>query len=313
MLAFIFRRVISAVVLVMVVSFLSFMLTWAIPGDPARAILGIAGTAEQVSLKRAELGLDRNAFVAYADWLSHALTGDLGRSWFTNQEVSASISSKLPVTLSITLAAVLVAGAVGLALGLLAAARRGAVDRAIQPVAILGFAIPNFIVAIALLTALAVNLRIFPATGYTALTDDPVQWMRSITLPVIALAVGAGASVAQQTRNAAIFTLGQEYIRTLRGRGLRPSAIYLKHVLRNSAPVALTVLSLQFIGLLSGAVVIEYMFALPGIGALIVGASAQKDQPVIQGTVVVVVVVVVVVNLLMDLIYGWLNPKVRVR
>lgn len=311
MLVFILKRVASAVVLVAVVSFLSFVLTWYIPGDPAREILGITATPEQVLLKRTELGLDQNVFQAYIGWLGEALTGNLGISWFSHQSVTESIASRLPVTLSITVVAVVLAGIVGIALGLWAAARRGVVDQAIQPFSILGFAIPNFIVAIALLTAFAINLRLLPATGFVSFGSDPIGWVRSITLPVLALAVAATAAVAQQTRNAAIATLQQDFIRTLRGRGVSAASLYLKHVLRNSAPVALTVLSLQFIAMLSGAVVIEYMFALPGIGALSVGAATRGDQPLIQGTVIAVVAAVVVVNLAMDLVYAWLNPKAR--
>lgn len=311
MIFFVLRRAAAAVILVGVVSLLSFLLTWFSPGDPARAILGVSASPEQVAEKRAELGLDQNVFLAYAQWLVKAVRGDLGSSWFTNQPVVDSIATRLPVTLSITVAAVLIAGVLGIVIGLWAAARRGIIDSAIQPLAVLGFALPNFIVAIALITVFAINARILPATGWIDFATDPAGWARSMTLPVIALAVAATAAVAQQTRNAAIATLQQDFVRTLRGRGLGSGSIYLKHVLRNSAPVAVTVLSLQFVGLLSGSVVIEYMFALPGIGALTVGAATRQDQPVIQGAVITVVVAVVVVNLLMDLAYAWLNPKVR--
>ncbi|WBU37515.1 ABC transporter permease [Homoserinibacter sp. YIM 151385] len=311
MLAFLLKRVGAAAVLIALVSFISFALTWITPGDPARAILGVSASEEQVAQKRIELGLDQDVLPAFWSWVTKAVTGDLGASWFTNQAVAGSIADRLPVTLSITIAAVLVAGVLGISLGLWAASRRGVVDSLIQPFAVLGFAIPNFIVAIVLLTVLALNLRLLPATGWVDFDDDPAAWGRSMVLPVIALAVAATAAVAQQTRNAAIETLQLDYVRTLRGRGLGAGSIYLKHVLRNSAPVALTVLSLQFIGLLSGAVVIEYMFALPGIGALTVGAATRGDQPVIQGAVITVVIAVVVVNLLMDLAYAWLNPKVR--
>jgi peptide/nickel transport system permease protein len=311
MFLFVLRRVVAAVVLVGVVSFISFLLTWFSPGDPARAILGVSATAEQIAAKRTELGLDQNVFAAYGNWVANALAGDLGSSWFNSQPVSEAIATRLPVTLTITIAAIVIAGAIGIGLGLWAAARRGLIDSAIQPFAVLGFAIPNFIVAIVLITVFAINLRLLPATGWVDFSADPAAWARSMVLPVVALAVAATAAVAQQTRNAAISTLQQDYIRTLRGRGLGNGSIYLRHVLRNSAPVALTVLSLQFVGLLSGAVVIEFMFALPGIGALTAGAATRGDQPLIQGAVITVVIAVVLVNLLMDLAYAWLNPKVR--
>lgn len=311
MLFFVLRRVAAAVVLVGVVSLISFLLTWFSPGDPARSILGVSASAEQIAAKRSELGLDQNVLTAYTQWLVHAVTGDLGSSWFNNQPVSEAVATRLPVTLSITVVAIVLAGAIGISLGLWAATRRGVVDSAIQPFAVLGFAIPNFIVAIVLITLFAISLRLLPATGWVDFSADPAAWARSMVLPVAALAVGATAAVAQQTRNAAIVTLQQDYIRTLRGRGLGSGSIYFRHVLRNSAPVALTVLSLQFVGLLSGAVVIEYMFALPGIGALTAGAATSGDQPLIQGAVITIVIAVVLVNLLMDLAYVWLNPKVR--
>ncbi|MBN9155279.1 MAG: ABC transporter permease [Microbacterium sp.] len=311
MLRFIAQRLGAALVLIVVVSFVAFVLTWFSPGDPALAILGQAASPAALAAKRAELGLDRNVFEAYFAWARHALTGDLGTSWFSNRPVSESIATRLPVTITIAVTAVVLSGVLGAAIGLWAAARRGAVDNAIRPLSVLGYAIPNFIVAILLVTIFAIDLRVLPATGWVDFSTDPGGWLRSIILPVAALSLAAVAAVAQQMRNAAIATLQQDYVRTLRGRGLGGASIYLKHVLRNSAPVALTVLSLQFIGLLSGAVVIEYVFGLPGIGALSVGAAVQQDQPVIQGVVVTVVIVVVVVNLLVDLAYTWLNPKVR--
>ena len=311
MLRFIAQRLGAAVVLIVVVSFVAFVLTWFSPGDPALTILGQTATPELLAAKRTELGLDQNVFEAYFTWAGHALTGDLGTSWFSNRPVSESIATRLPVTITIAVVAIIVSGVLGIAIGLWAAARRGAVDNAIRPLSVLGYAIPNFIVAIVLVTIFAINLRLLPATGWVDFGTDPGAWFRSIILPVAALSLAAIAAVAQQMRNAAIATLQQDYIRTLRGRGLGGGSIYLKHVLRNSAPVALTILSLQFIGLLSGAVVVEYVFGLPGIGSLSVGAALQQDQPVIQGAVVTVVIVVVVVNLLVDLAYTWLNPKAR--
>lgn len=308
---FILQRVAAAIVLIVVVSFVAFTLTWFSPGDPARTILGDSATPELLAAKRTELGLDQNVFAAYANWAGGALTGNLGTSWFSSRPVGESIATRLPVTITIAVLAIILSGILGIALGLWAASRRGAVDNAIRPLAVLGYAVPNFIVAIVLVSIFAINLRLLPATGWVDFSTDPAAWARSIVLPVAALSVAAIAAVAQQMRNAAIATLQQDYVRTLRGRGLGGASIYLKHVLRNSAPVALTILSLQFIGLLSGAVVIEYVFGLPGIGSLSVGAALQGDQPVIQGAVVTVVIVVVVVNLIVDLAYTWLNPKVR--
>ncbi len=311
MIWYLVRRLLSAVILIVVISFLALALTRAIPGDPARQILGVGASEAQVTEKRTELGLDRSLPSTYLDWLRHAVTGDFGTSWYGHRSVAETIASRLPVTLSITLVATLLSGAIGIALGMAAAARRGALDSVLQPVSVLGFALPNFVLAVILVSIVAVHLRLLPATGYVPPDESLGGWLRSIALPVIALALGATAAVAQQTRNACIEILQSEWVRTLRSRGVPTWRFYLRHVLRNAAPVALTVMTLQFVGLLSGAVVIESLFALPGLGELAIGASEQKDQPVILAVVVAMVVAVVIVNLLVDLAYGWLNPKVR--
>jgi peptide/nickel transport system permease protein len=181
----------------------------------------------------------------------------------------------------------------------------------LQVVSAVGFAVPNFLVAMYLVVVFAVRLRWVPATGYTPLGESFTGWLNSIVLPVTALSIAATAAVAQQTRNAAVAVLATDYFRTLRSRGLPRRRLFLRHVLRNSSSAALTILSLQFIGLLGGAVIIEYIFALPGLGSYAVGASTQKDLPAVQGLVVVTVAIVVLVNLLADVAQAWLNPRLR--
>jgi peptide/nickel transport system permease protein len=179
-------------------------------------------------------------------------------------------------------------------------------------VSIVAFAVPNFLIAVLLALVFAVQLGILPALGYTPFAEDPGKWLASITLPAIALAIGAIATVATQTRGSMIDVLQQDYVRTLRSRGLPTRSLLLKHALRNAAPASLTVLSLQIIALLSGAVVVEKVFGINGIGERATSAASQGDVPLVLGIVVVTVLVVVVVNLLLDLALGWLNPKVRI-
>lgn len=312
MIAFLFRRVVAGVVLVFVIATVTFAMMSLTGSDPARNIVGQTATKEQVAAKAAELGLDRSLASRYGDWLAHAVRGDFGTSWFTSQPVTSSIGNKLPITLSIVLAGLLLSALLSTVLGVAAAVRRGWLDRMVQLLAVLGFAVPSFLVALLLALTIAVHLGWLPATGYVPLTQSASGWVQSITLPAVSLAVGAIAATAQQVRGSMIDVLRMDYVRTLRSRGLNERSLLFKHALRNAAPPALTVLSLQFIGLVGGAVVVEKVYGLAGIGSEANSAAAQGDVPVVMGVVVVMVVIVVVVNILIDLAYGWLNPKVRV-
>ncbi|MCI2237755.1 ABC transporter permease [Paenibacillus sp. TRM 82003] len=312
MLGFLTRRVLSAVVLVFVIASVTFGLLQLTGGNPARSIVGQNATAQQEAQKAAELGLDRPLLTQYLDWVAGLLRGDLGTSWFTGQPVSATLADALPVTMSIVLAGLLLSAVVSVLLGVAAAVRGGWLDRVLQVVSVLGFAVPSFLVALVLALFVAVRWGLLPATGYTSLTEDPAGWLRTITLPALALAVGAIAATAQQVRGSMLDVLRRDYVRTLRARGLADRSILFRHALRNAAPPALTVLSLQFIGLIGGAVVVEKVFGLSGIGTAALSTAAQGDQPVVLGIVVVTVVLIAAVNVLMDLAHGWLNPKVRV-
>ncbi|MGV8881983.1 MAG: ABC transporter permease [Rhodoglobus sp.] len=312
MITFLLRRVASGVVLVFAVATITFLLMSLSGGSPARNILGEGATEQQVAAKAAELGLDLPLWERYWNWLSGAVTGDFGSSWFTNEPVMTSLANKFPVTLSIVTVAILVTAILATVLGITAAVQRGWIDRFVQVFAVIGFALPNFWVALVLVTIFAVNLRLLPATGFTPIATDPSKWALGLVLPVAALVIGTIASTAQQVRGATIDILERDFVRTLRARGIAKSSLLFRHVLRNAATPALTVLSLQFVGLLGGAIIIEKVFALPGIGSLAVAATTQGDLPQILGLVVVMVVLVVIVNLLIDLATGWLNPKARV-
>ncbi|MDR6906632.1 peptide/nickel transport system permease protein [Agromyces sp. 3263] len=310
---FILRRAMAGVVLVFVISTVSFLLISSTAADAARNMLGESATEAELAAKAAELGLDRPLIEQYLDWLADALQGDFGVSWFTSEPVTDMVSNRLPVTLSMVILAVLATAVISLVLGVTAAVRGGAVDKVLQFVSVIGFSLPNFWVALMLVLVFAVNLSVFPATGYVPFGDDPGAWALSLVLPVTALVVGGIASAAQQIRGAFLDVLEHDYVRTLEARGVRRSSLLLRHVLRNAAPPALTVLSLQFIGLLGGAVVIERIFAVPGLGTLTVNSSIQGDVPAIMGIVVVLVILVVVVNLVIDLASAWISPKARLQ
>jgi peptide/nickel transport system permease protein len=312
MLSFLIRRILSGVVVLFVVSTVTFFLLYFSAPNVARTILGENATEAQVHQKATALGLDQPLLQRYFSWLGDVLHGDFGTSWFSNQPVADSILSRLPTTLSVVLVTIVIAAVVATLVGVAAAVKRGWIDRTLQVVSIGGSAVPEFVIAILIVTVFAIKLRWFPATGYVPLSGDIGGWALSITLPVIALVITMITSTAQQVRSATINVLGKDYVRTLRSRGLPFSEILFKHVLRGAAPPGLTILSLHFIGILGGVVIIERIFALPGMGFLAVQSTVQGDMPVLMGVIVYVVVIVVVVNLLVDLAVGWLNPKARV-
>lgn len=311
MLSFILRRLAAGVVLILVISFLAYALLYAAGGDIARRILGETATAETVAKKTEELGLNRPLLVQYWDWLTSALTGNLGRSWFSGELVSVSVSGRVGVTLSIVIGATLVSAILSVVLGVLAARRGGWIDGIVQFLSLIGFAIPGFLIALGLVLVFAIELHWFKATGFVPLTTSFTGWIASVTLPIVALSLGAIATVAQQVRGSVIDAMSRDYVRTLRSRGLSSTSVVYKHVLRNAGGPALAVLAVQFIGLLGGAVIVEQVFAIPGMGQLTVKATTQGDIPAVMGLVIVFAIIVVIVNLLIDLAQAALNPKVR--
>ena len=311
MIPFILKRLGSGIIVLFVVSALTFFLLYASSGSIARNILGDQATPEQVAQKEAELGLDQPVIVRYGAWVADSLRGDLGSSWFTSEPVANSLATRIPVTMTMVITAMVLIAIIATLAGVAAAVRRGWVDRTVQVGAIIGDSIPGFVLGIILVTILAIQLGLFPATSTISPGAGADAWILSLTLPVIALLINGVTSGAQQIRSAVIKQLERDYVRTLRSRGIGESEILFKHVLRSAAPAGLTVLSLQLIGMLGGVVILESIFALPGMGPLAVRATAQSDQPVVMGVVMYTVVVVIVVNLIVDLLNGWLNPKVR--
>jgi peptide/nickel transport system permease protein len=313
MLPFIARRLVSGIFLVLVISAVTFGLLYFSSQNIALNILGDTATIDQIEAKKAELGLDRPIVERYFDWLGAAVTGDLGTSWFTSENIFSTLLLRLPVTLTLVVVTILLAAIIATALGMVAAVKGGVIDRIVQVLGVIGFAVPGFVLAIFLIVVFAISFLLFPATGWVPIEQDPSLWLQSLVLPVTALLVGTVASSAQQFRSAMKSVLERDWVKTLRSRGLPEREILLKHVLRASAPAGLTILSLQFVGMLGGAVIIEQIFALPGIGFLALQSTSVGDTPVVMGVVVVTVIIVVLVNLFVDLLNGWLNPKVRVK
>jgi peptide/nickel transport system permease protein len=312
MLRLIGRRLAVSVPLLLAVSASTFLLVALIPGDVARTIVGPNGTPEQYASLRASLGLDASLPTRYWDWLGGAVQGDLGLSLFSRQPVSSLLESRLPVTLSLVVGSTLTATVLGLALGIAAARAGGPVGRALDAVALLGLAIPNFFLGLLLVAWFAVALPLFPATGYVPFAVSPAEWLRSLVLPVITLAVPGIAVIAKQTRDGMREALERPFMRTLRAAGVPQRSLVYKHALRNAAIPVATVVGIVFIAALSGTVLVESVFSMPGLGGLAVQATDQHDLPMIQGVAVVFTLIVIAVNLVVDVAYGWLDPRVRV-
>lgn len=312
MIAFFVRKLLSGLLLIFVVASATFFLLNLTGQDPARQIAGDVAPEEQVNVLREQLGLDQPVVVRYVEWISGAVRGDLGVSWYTKQPVVDLVGYALPATLSLVLGAVLLTAILGAGVGVLSAVRRGGfVDRALQIFSTITQSVPNLLIGIGLVLVFSLALGWFPATGFVSPATSVTGWIMSITLPVISLALGGIASVGLQVRGSMIDVLQLDYVRTLRSRGIPRSKILFQHTLRNAAPPALTTLSLMFIVLISGAIIIEKVFNIPGIGTVANISASQGDLPLVLGVVVITVVMVVIVNLLVDLAQGWLNPKVR--
>lgn len=312
MLAFILQRLAAGLALLATVATGTFFLAHLAIGDPTDSLLGASATPEQQAALAARLGTDRPLPVQFADWVGRAVTGDLGVSWVNEQPVATQIARRVPVTASVVSAAMVLTAIFGTVIGLVAGLSPGSrFDRVLRGITVVLFALPGFWLSLVLITIFAVRLRWLPAVGYVSLSADPVGWLRSVTLPAVSLALGTTVIVAEQLRNAVIAVSQRDFVRTLRARGLPGGRVRL-HILRNAAPAALTMLAVLFASLLGGAVVIELIFNLPGLGQLTLASSQNGDIPVLLGVTVVSVVLVVAVYLVLDIVLGWLNPRVRV-
>lgn len=314
MIAFVLRRLATGVVLLFAVTTLTFFTLQLADIPVARNILGSSATPAQVATLNAQLGLDRPAVERYWSWIAGAVQGDFGTSYFTKEPVAAALQNRLPVTLSIVVLALVLAVAFSLILGVTAAAQAGGpVDRVLQAVSTISYVFPPIILGILLVLVFSITLRLVPATGYVPLQTSFTGWLGSVLLPAVTLMFASIASVAGQIRGSLIDELRRDYVRTLRSRGVSERTILLKYTLRNAASPALTTLSLQFIGMIGGALFIERIFALSGFGTYSFNAAVQGDLPAILGVVTFSVILVIIMNLIVDLLNGWLNPKARVQ
>ena len=306
------RRLGSAVPIMLIVSLITFGMIHMIPGDPAVAIAGLSATAEQIANIRHDLGLDQPVLGQLWHWYANLLTGDLGRSLLLGQPVVQVMLQRLPVTLALSAYALVLTLAIGLTSGIVAALKHNTwIDQATMVFAMLGISLPNFYLGLLMIILFAVDLGWLPTGGYIAFTDNPPGWLATSTMPAISLALLLAGLLARITRSTMLEVLRQDYIRTARAKGLPNHRVVLKHALANALIPITTVVGIIISLLISGSVVTETLFSIPGIGQLLTQAVLNRDYPMVQGGLLITTALLVLVNILVDVCYALLDPRVR--
>lgn len=312
MVAYIVRRMLAIIPVIILVATATFLLLRMTPGDPVAVLLGPDATVDQIEQLRAELGLNDPIYVQYFRWLSGVARGDLGRSIFLNKPVSDAILERIAPTLQLSLLSSFVAILIGIPAGVLAATRQGrALDWGTMLLAMVGISMPTFWLGLNLIFLFSVTLRWLPPQGYQPLTEGLWANLSRMILPAITLGAGPGAFLARMTRSVIIEALAEDYVRTARAKGLNETRVLIRHVLRNGLIPIVTVIGLIFAALMGGAVVTEQVFNIPGIGRLLIQAVLRRDFPLIQGIVLFIAIVYVIINLLVDILYAYLDPRIR--
>jgi peptide/nickel transport system permease protein len=305
-------RLVAAIPLLFLASIGAFLLIRLTPGDPAGAVISENATQAEIDAVHHKFGLDQPLPIQYERWLIAGLHGDLGTAYTLNRSVTNLILDRLPVTLSLAGLAMLISIPVAATLGAIAGANEGSpADRLITVFASIGMAMPSFWIGLLLALFFAVQLGLLPATGYVSFTEDPVAWFTHLLLPAVTLALPSTSELTRQLRSSMADVMHRDYIRTAQAKGLPRLLILGKHAFKNAAIPVVTLLGLQLIAMLGGAVIVESIFGLPGFGGLVVSAANNRDLPILQGVVVVVAIIAVIVNLIVDASYRALNPRVR--
>jgi peptide/nickel transport system permease protein len=314
--ALIVRRLLITLVLIWLVTTVVFMFVRLLPGDPASAILGTSEsfqpTEAQLNTVRQRLGLDRPLHEQYVTYLTGLARGDLGQSLTSGRDVSLDLRLRLGRTLQLMVPALLLSSLLGIAIGVLAARARGRLlDPILSVIGLVGFSVPVFVVGNVMVLILAIELEWLPSSGYIDFTQDPMRSLRYMAMPTVALALAPLAVTMRMTRTTVVEELGLDYVRTARAKGLREGIVLNRHVLKNAMLPILAVIGLQVGAAFSGSVIVEYVFNWPGIGRLLLQAIDSRDYPVIQGTVLLLSTLFVLVNLITDISYAYVNPRLR--
>ncbi|MFR9775726.1 ABC transporter permease [Micromonospora sp. MS34] len=311
---FILRRVLQSAVVLLGVTLVVFLLLQLVPGDPVRVSLGTRFDPQTYAALRARAGLDQPLPVQYVSYLGHALTGDLGVSFRSGQPVTTIVLERLPATLSLAVTAVVFALLVAFPLGVLSAVRNGSVvDHAARVFSQFGVSVPDFWMGIMGILLFAGVLGWLPPSGYVALTEDPGAWASHVALPAVTIGLVTASILTRFIRSSVLEALAEDYVRTADAKGLRARVVILRHVLRNALIPVVTVVAVQLASLLGGVIVIEVLFAWPGVGRLTYDAVQARDYPVLQGAVLLVAALFLLVNLLVDILYARLDPRITVR
>ena len=306
------RRLFSAIPVLFIVSLISFGLMRLIPGDPAASIAGTSATPAQIEQLRRDLGLDEPLLMQLLHYYQGLLQGDFGKSLLLGKGVLAATLERLPVTIGLSLYALVLTLLIGVTSGIIAALRQNTwVDQVAMMIAMLGISIPNFFLGLLMIIFFAVQLGWLPSGGYIPFSQDPIGWLRSTTMPAISLALLQAGLLARITRSGMLEVLRQDYVRTARAKGLPERQVILKHALANALIPIVTVVGIIISLLLSGAVVTEALFSLPGMGQLLTQAVLSRDYPMVQGGLLLVTTFLVVVNILVDILYAMIDPRVR--
>ena len=309
-LRFVATRIGLTIPVLLLMSVFVFMMIHLVPGDPVRTMLGFRATDANVKQVTQSLGLDEPLIQQYLDWLGGLLHGDLGQDYISHESLSHLLGQALPVTLELTMVAMGLAVVIGVPLGVQAATGPGWVRRLTEGFVVAGISIPDFWLGIMLVLVFTATLGVLPPSGCVPFLDDPVQNLRYMLLPVLTLAVGETAYILRTTRGAMEQVLDRPFVTYLRAKGVRHFPLMFKHALRNASVPIATVIGIQFGVLLGGAIVIETLFALPGVGRLVVTAINQRNYPVVQAGVLAIAALFLLVNLLTDLVIGWLDPRI---
>lgn len=312
MLAYVIRRLLMLVPVLLIVGVVVFALVHITPGDPAAVMLGDRATPDQVAALRHQLGLDRPIIRQFFDWFGNVLRLNFGDSIFLDMPVSQAIADRFQPTILLTLYALIIQIAIGIPVGVISAVRRGGwLDRLLMMISILGAAVPTFFLGIVLILIFAVNRRWLPAGGYVPISEDPVAHFKAMIMPAFALGFSSAGLLARLVRSTMLDVLRDDYIRTAYAKGVTERRVIIRHALRNALIPALTVIGASLGALLGGAVVTETVFTIPGMGRLIVQSISRRDFPVIQGAVMITAGIYVLVNLLVDILYIYIDPRVR--
>lgn len=310
---YVIKRLGQSLIVLFIVTVLVFAVMHLMPGDPIKIYLGETATEEQIEYYTQQFGFDKPLYIQYLRWVGGLFKGEMGRSVLYSMEVSKLIPKRLAATLSVTIPAFLLSTVIGIALGILSATHRGRkLDSIISVFANLGIATPSFWVGMLLVLILSLKLKILPVQGYTPLTEDFTLGLKKLVMPVIVLSLGQIASKTRQTRSAMLEVISQDYIRTARSKGLKEKTVIYGHALKNAMIPIVTLLGMSIGGLVGGTVIIENLFVISGMGALMMTAIINKDYMVVQNVVFVIALFVMLCNLLVDILYGYIDPRIRI-